>query len=155
MENFILVSQQVWVLFALVGLGAVARWTRLVDDGAIKGIVNVLLLLVTPSLIIDVFQRPFEAAMLRQLGISFAIASSSATGYPSARAVSCMVMTILARVSPSVPSKSKMMSRSMYQEREAPCQRRMLSHSALPVWGVTTSMEGLQMSAPMCTKVLT
>lgn len=74
MENFILVSQQVWVLFALVGLGAVSRWTRLVDDGAIKGIVNVLLLLVTPSLIIDVFQRPFEAAMLRQLGISFAIA---------------------------------------------------------------------------------
>ena len=73
MSNFLLVSAQVWVLFALVAVGAAARWARLVDDAAVKGIVNVLILLVTPSLIIDVFQRPFEAAMLRQLGIAFTI----------------------------------------------------------------------------------
>lgn len=74
MTNFLIVSTQVWVLFALVALGAAARLAKLVDDAAVKGIVNILVLLVTPSLIIDVFQRPYEAAMLRQLGVAFAIA---------------------------------------------------------------------------------
>lgn len=74
MTNFLLVATQVWVLFALMGIGAVCRWAKLVDDAAVKGIVNMLVLLVTPSLIIDVFQRPFEVAMLRQLGLSFVIA---------------------------------------------------------------------------------
>ena len=74
MTNFLLVSTQVWVLFALVAVGAAARWAKLIDEAAVKGIVNILILLVTPSLIIDVFQRPYEAAMLRQLGMAFGIA---------------------------------------------------------------------------------
>ena len=77
MANFLLVAEQVWVLFALMGLGVVCRWAKLVDDNAVKGIVNVLVLLVTPSLIIDVFQRPFDAGMLCQLGLSFAIVAAA------------------------------------------------------------------------------
>ena len=74
MENFWLVSTQVWVLFALIGVGALCRWMRWVDDATIKGIVNVLILCVTPCLIIDVFQRPYDPAMVRQLFAAFAVA---------------------------------------------------------------------------------
>jgi malate permease and related proteins len=67
MEGLILVAQQVFVLFALMGVGAALRWTKLVDSKSIDGMVNLLILVVTPCLIIDCFQRPFEPAMLKGL----------------------------------------------------------------------------------------
>ena len=74
MENFLTVAGQVGILFALMGVGAVCRWTKLVDEASVKGMVNVLLLIVTPCLMVDVFQRPFEPAMLRSLAIAFGFA---------------------------------------------------------------------------------
>ena len=75
MENFLAVSSQVWVLFMLVAAGAACRLSRLADDATVKGMVNILVVLVTPSLIIDVFQRPFDGAMLRQLAAAFAVST--------------------------------------------------------------------------------
>jgi predicted permease len=74
MENFLTVATQVAVLFALMGAGVVCRRAKLVDEGAVKGMVNVLLLIVTPSLIVDVFQRPYDPEMIRSLGSAFAVA---------------------------------------------------------------------------------
>ena len=74
MENFLIVAQQVAVLFVLMGFGAAMRRAGFFRDGAIDGIVNVLILVVTPCLIIDVFQRPFDPSMLKGLGVAFAIA---------------------------------------------------------------------------------
>ena len=74
MDNFLIVAQQVAVLFVLMGFGAAMRRAGFFKDGAIDGIVNVLILVVTPCLIIDVFQRPFDPSMLKGLGIAFAIA---------------------------------------------------------------------------------
>ena len=74
MDNFFIVAKQVWILFALIGAGALCRKTRLVDENSVKGIVNVLVIAVTPCLIVQVFQRPFEPEMLRQLGLSFLVA---------------------------------------------------------------------------------
>lgn len=74
MENFLVVARQVAVLFALIGVGAVCRRMRLLGASAVRGMVNVLLLLVTPSLIVDAFQRPFDSSMLAQLGLAFLIA---------------------------------------------------------------------------------
>ena len=74
MENFQTVAGQVGVLFALMGAGAVCRRMKLIDDASVKGMVNVLLLLVTPCLMVDVFQRPFDSSMLESLGIAFAVA---------------------------------------------------------------------------------
>ena len=74
MENFWTVATQVGVLFALMATGVVCRRTRLLDDRAVKGLVDVLILIVTPSLIIDVFQRPFDRAQLASLGFAFLIA---------------------------------------------------------------------------------
>ena len=73
--NFLIVAQQVAILFVLTGFGAAMRWLGFFKDNAIDGIVNVLLLVVTPCLIVDVFQRPFDPSMLKGLGLGFAIAS--------------------------------------------------------------------------------
>lgn len=75
MQNLATVAVQVGVLFALMAVGAVCRRVRLVDESSVKGIVNVLLLVVTPSLIIDSFQRPFDSSMMRGFFWAFAIAS--------------------------------------------------------------------------------
>ena len=74
MENFLTVAGQVGVLFALMGVGVLCRRAKLVDDASVKGMVNVLLLVVTPCLMIDVFQRPFDSSMLKSLGVAFAVA---------------------------------------------------------------------------------
>ena len=73
--NFLIVAQQVAILFVLMGFGAVMRKAGLFRENAVDGLVNVLLLVVTPCLIVDVFQRPFDPSMLKGLGLGFAIAS--------------------------------------------------------------------------------
>ena len=64
MQNLPIVAMQVGVLFALMGVGALSRLFSLVDEKGINGIVNILILIVTPSLIIDVFNRPFDSSMM-------------------------------------------------------------------------------------------
>jgi len=75
-ENFLLVAKQVVILFVLIGAGAVCRKAKLVDEFSVRGMVNVLITLVTPSLIIECFQRPFESSMLAQFAIAFAVAAA-------------------------------------------------------------------------------
>ena len=74
MDNLVLVARQVAALFVLMGFGAAMRRTKLIDDVAIDGFVNVLILVVTPCVIVDVFQRPFDPSSLSSLGLAFAIA---------------------------------------------------------------------------------
>lgn len=74
MENFFFVATQVGVLFSLMAVGAVCRKLRLLEEASVKGIVNVLVLVVTPCLIVDSFQRPFDPSSLHALVIAFAIA---------------------------------------------------------------------------------
>ena len=71
--NFLIVAQQVAILFVLMGFGAAMRRAGFFRENAIDGIVNVLLLVVTPCLIVDVFQRPFDPSMLRGLGCAFVL----------------------------------------------------------------------------------
>ena len=73
MTNFLTVAQQVAVLFVLMGVGFALNRRKLLDDVAVKGVVNVLILLVTPCIIIDVFQRPFDQSMLKGLGVAFVL----------------------------------------------------------------------------------
>lgn len=73
-DNFLIVAQQVAILFVLMGFGAVMRWAKFFQDNAIEGFVNVLILVVTPCLIVDVFQRPFDPTMLKGLGLAFGFA---------------------------------------------------------------------------------
>ena len=73
-DNFLIVAQQVAVLFVLMGFGAVMRKAGFFKENAIDGIVNVLILVVTPCLIVDVFQRPFDPSKLKGLGYAFVLA---------------------------------------------------------------------------------
>ena len=75
MENLLEVAQQVAVLFVMMGVGAALRRLRMLDDAAVGGMVNLLMFVVTPCVVVDCFQRPFDGAMLGGLGIAFAIAS--------------------------------------------------------------------------------
>lgn len=74
MQNVLIVAQQVGILFALIGVGALCRWAKLIGPFSVRGLVNVLVLLVTPCLIVDVFQRPFEGKLLAQLALAFVVA---------------------------------------------------------------------------------
>jgi len=74
MDNLLLVAGQVGVLFALMAVGAVCRRAKLLDDASVKGVVNVLILVVTPCLIVDCFQRPFDPARMKALGVAFGVA---------------------------------------------------------------------------------
>ncbi len=74
MSNFFIVAKQVCILFVLIGAGAACRRFKVLNDAAVKGMVDVLVLIVTPCLIVDVFQRPFDKGMLMQLAYAFAIA---------------------------------------------------------------------------------
>ncbi|MBR2838255.1 MAG: AEC family transporter [Kiritimatiellae bacterium] len=75
MENLVAVASQVAVLFVLMGVGAALRRLRLLGDDAVGGMVNLLMFAVTPCVIVDCFQRPFDGAMLGGLGLAFAFAS--------------------------------------------------------------------------------
>lgn len=74
MENLATVASQVGILFALMGAGALCRHFRLIDALSVKGIVNVLLMVVTPCLIVSVFQRPFDRSMMCSFAVAFLIA---------------------------------------------------------------------------------
>ncbi|MBQ0031377.1 MAG: AEC family transporter [bacterium] len=74
MENLVTVARQVAILFVLMGFGAAMRKAKFFKDNAIDGIVNVLILVVTPCLVVDAFQRPFDQSKLKGLGCAFAFA---------------------------------------------------------------------------------
>ena len=67
-EGFLLVAEQVLVLFVLMAVGYACRRRKLLSEECVKGCVNLLLLVVTPCLIVHVFRRPFSREMLANLG---------------------------------------------------------------------------------------
>ena len=76
MDSFSLVFRQVLILFALMGVGALARRFKWVDEASAKGMVNLLVVVVTPCLVVGAFQRPFEAAMMKHLGLTFVVVAA-------------------------------------------------------------------------------
>ena len=74
MENLPIVAKQVLILFLLMGIGFVCRKIRMLDEKSSRGIIDLLILFVTPCVIVDAFQRPFDRAMMTGLGIAFAVA---------------------------------------------------------------------------------
>ena len=74
LDGFMLTAQQVGVLFALMAVGYVCRKTNFLSDAFVKGCVNLLLLIVTPCLIVHVFQRPFTETVLANLGLALGVA---------------------------------------------------------------------------------
>jgi predicted permease len=67
-ENLLLVARQVGILFILMSIGYLCNKRKMVNDSTIKGIVEILVVIVTPCLIINAFKRPFESHLLSGLG---------------------------------------------------------------------------------------
>ena len=73
LESLLIVAQQVGVLFMLMSVGFVCNRTKLLTQTSIKGMVNVLILIVTPCLIVHSFQaHAFRPELLAGLGWAFA-----------------------------------------------------------------------------------
>ena len=76
-ESLLIVAQQVAILFVLMAVGAACRWTNLLSEAVVRGMVNLLLFVVTPCLIARAFVRPFEADLFAGLGWAVAAAAGA------------------------------------------------------------------------------
>lgn len=74
LEGLLVVARQVGVLFALMAVGAVCNKRILLTGEAVKGMVDVLMLIVTPCVIVHAFQRPFEPQLMKSLALALGIA---------------------------------------------------------------------------------
>lgn len=63
--NFMTVGQQVIILFILIGVGFVCGKTKFLADTAVTGITDFVLYIVTPCVMIQSFQRTFEASLVK------------------------------------------------------------------------------------------
>jgi len=70
-ESFITVVQQVIILFVLIGIGFGLTKKKLFSEKTIAELTTFILYLVTPCVIIESFNRPFDAEMLNALLLSF------------------------------------------------------------------------------------
>ena len=68
LESLFVVARQVGVLFLLMAVGFVCNRARVLSEKSVKGMVEVLMLVVTPCVIVHAFQRPFETSLLQGLG---------------------------------------------------------------------------------------
>jgi len=75
LDNLLLVSKQVGVLFVLMTVGFLCNRRRLMNAVAIKGVTELLMLIVTPCVIIHSFiQQKFSPSLLGDLGWALAMA---------------------------------------------------------------------------------
>lgn len=77
MEAVLTVGQQVLILFFLVGVGFVLSRARLLDEATCHGISQLIIYVVTPSMMVVAFQRPLEPSSLHgfvlALGLSIVV----------------------------------------------------------------------------------
>ena len=75
LDNLLLVSKQVGVLFVLMAVGCLCNRCRLLNAVAIKGVTGLLMLIVTPCVIIHSFiHQTFSPDLLGDLGWALAVA---------------------------------------------------------------------------------
>jgi len=68
LDCLLIVAQQVGILFALMAVGFACNRTKLLSEPVVRGMVDLLMLVVTPCLIVHAFERPFEPRLLAGLG---------------------------------------------------------------------------------------
>ena len=71
--SFGISAGQVAVMFLIMALGFLAFRLRWIGDEAVSGMTKLVMFIVTPAVILTAFQRPFEAAQLRTIGLVFGL----------------------------------------------------------------------------------
>jgi malate permease and related proteins len=69
--GFAVPAIQVSIMFGLIAIGWVAFRVHWIGPDALKGMTNLLLYLVSPAVILQAFQRDFDPAQLRTIGLVF------------------------------------------------------------------------------------
>ena len=77
LENFIMIAQQVLVLFILIGVGFACGKKRILTDESSKKITDIVLYVVTPCVMISAFQREFSMHLLGNILITALCATAS------------------------------------------------------------------------------
>ncbi len=67
LDNFLLIAQQVLVLFILIGVGFACGKAGAITEHASKKMTDIVLYVVTPCVMVNAFQRPFSMDMLGQV----------------------------------------------------------------------------------------
>ncbi len=70
-SNFIMVGQQVLILFVLIIIGACCSKLNMINEKSVEGLTNIALYFVTPCVIIKSFQRTLKPEMIKGLIIVF------------------------------------------------------------------------------------
>lgn len=69
-DNFIMIAQQVLVLFVLIAIGFLCGKKRILTDSSSKHITDIVLYIVTPCVMISAFQREFSVELLEKILIT-------------------------------------------------------------------------------------
>lgn len=75
LESFLIVGQQVAVLFILIFIGLGCALSGLLKKAAVDDMTNLVLYIVTPCILITSFQREFDSKMLGALGVALLTAT--------------------------------------------------------------------------------
>ena len=65
LENLRFVGAQVLILFIIMAVGFVCRKLRVLTEGGVKGLTDLMLYLITPCMMIKAFQQAFDIRLLR------------------------------------------------------------------------------------------
>lgn len=77
LENFIMIAQQVLVLFILIGVGFACGKKGILTDESSKKITDIVLYVVTPCVMISAFQREFSMHLLGNILLTALCATAS------------------------------------------------------------------------------
>lgn len=75
LDNFILIAQQVLVLFILIAVGFACGKAGMLTEHASKKMTDVVLYIVTPCVMVNAFQREFSVELLGQVFLAAGIAA--------------------------------------------------------------------------------
>ncbi len=68
-ENFIIIAQQVLVLFILIAVGFICGKKKIITDFSARHMTDIVLYVVTPCVMISAFQREFSFELLSGLNL--------------------------------------------------------------------------------------
>ena len=74
-ENIVMISQQVLILFILIAIGFLCGRKGIINDKSSKSITDIVLYTVTPCVMITAFQRDFTIDLLGKVFIAILCAS--------------------------------------------------------------------------------
>lgn len=66
-ENFVIIAQQVLVLFILIAVGFICGKKKIITDFSARHMTDIVLYVVTPCVMISAFQREFSFELLSGL----------------------------------------------------------------------------------------